>query len=238
MTALKLRHVALAALALVCAAAPAAPQNKIVIRFSSAAPPPDFLSKSMERFKEMVDKAAPDQFDIQLYPGGKLVRQGAEVPAIQRGNLEMSTMQAFEVVPQDLRRRIALRQTVDMVRVTMEFYEQVVPMLARSEEQATALTTGILRYSRDLAFEAASAYADAAWERAATADRSQAARGVRGMFLTVCLQTAAEGIRGCQARQRTAALKPTRGMLSTLQRSCSPASLGRLGDTELRSHGR
>src|ERR1700737_5644456 len=59
------------------------------------------------------------------------------------------TMQAFEVVPQDLTRRIALRQTVDMVRVTMEFFEEVVPMLARSEEQATALSTAILRDSRD-----------------------------------------------------------------------------------------
>ena len=40
------------------------------------------------------------------------------------------TAQAFEVVPQDLRRRIALRQSVEMVRVTMEFFEEVVPLLA------------------------------------------------------------------------------------------------------------
>ena len=71
------------------------------------------------------------------------------------------TAQAFEVVPQDLRRRIALRQSVEMVRVTMEFFEEVVPLLARSDEQLTALTAGILRYSRDLAFAAATAYADA-----------------------------------------------------------------------------
>jgi DNA-binding PucR family transcriptional regulator len=84
------------------------------------------------------------------------------------------TVQAFEVVPQDLTRRIALRQTVDMVRVTMEFFEEVVPLLARSEEQATALTTGILRYSRDLAFTAASAYADAAEARGAWDTRMEA----------------------------------------------------------------
>ncbi|PRC60116.1 PucR family transcriptional regulator, partial [Mycobacterium sp. ITM-2017-0098] len=53
------------------------------------------------------------------------------------------TAQAFEVVPQDVRRRIALRQSVEMVRVTMEFFEEVVPLLARSEEQLTALTAGI-----------------------------------------------------------------------------------------------
>lgn len=48
------------------------------------------------------------------------------------------TAQAFELVPQDLARRIALRHSVEMVRVTMEFFEEVVPLLARSEEQLTA----------------------------------------------------------------------------------------------------
>jgi DNA-binding PucR family transcriptional regulator len=84
------------------------------------------------------------------------------------------TVQAFELVPQDLTRRIALRQTVDMVRVTMEFFEEVVPMLARSPEQAAALTSSILRYSRDLAFTAASAYADAAEARGAWDARMEA----------------------------------------------------------------
>src|ERR1700694_2292293 len=84
------------------------------------------------------------------------------------------TVQAFEVVPQDLTRRIALRQTVEMVRITMEFFEEVVPLLAKSEEQLTALTAGILRYSRDLAFAAASAYADAAEARGAWDTRMEA----------------------------------------------------------------
>jgi DNA-binding PucR family transcriptional regulator len=84
------------------------------------------------------------------------------------------TAQAFEVVPQELTRRIALRQTVEMVRVTMEFFEEVVPLLARTEEQLAALTAGILRYSRDLAFAAASAYADAAEARGAWDTRMEA----------------------------------------------------------------
>jgi DNA-binding PucR family transcriptional regulator len=84
------------------------------------------------------------------------------------------TAQAFEVVPQELKRRIALRQTVEMVRVTMEFFEEVVPLLARTEEQLTALTAGILRYSRDLAFAAATAYADAAEARGAWDTRMEA----------------------------------------------------------------
>ncbi|MBY0441298.1 MAG: PucR family transcriptional regulator [Mycobacteriaceae bacterium] len=84
------------------------------------------------------------------------------------------TARAFELVPQDLTRRIALRDTVDMVRVTMEFFEEVVPLLARSDEQLTALTVGILKYSRDLAFTAASAYADAAEARGAWDSRMEA----------------------------------------------------------------
>jgi DNA-binding PucR family transcriptional regulator len=84
------------------------------------------------------------------------------------------TAKAFEVVPQDLTRRIALRQTVEMVRTTMEFFEEVVPLLARTDEQVTALTAGILRYSRDLAFAAATAYADAAEARGAWDTRIEA----------------------------------------------------------------
>jgi DNA-binding PucR family transcriptional regulator len=84
------------------------------------------------------------------------------------------TAQAFEVVPQELTRRIALRQTVEMVRVTMEFFEEAVPLLARSDDQLMALTAGILRYSRDLAFAAATAYADAAEARGAWDTRMEA----------------------------------------------------------------
>ncbi|MGO8963369.1 MAG: PucR family transcriptional regulator [Mycobacterium sp.] len=84
------------------------------------------------------------------------------------------TARAFELVPQDLARRIALRHSVDMVRVTMEFFEEAVPLLARDEEQLTALIVGILKYSRDLAFTAASAYADAAEARGSWDSRMEA----------------------------------------------------------------
>ncbi|CQD17596.1 regulator of polyketide synthase expression [Mycobacterium europaeum] len=84
------------------------------------------------------------------------------------------TAQAFELVPQDLARRIALRHSVDMVRVTMEFFEEVLPLVARSEDQLTALTVGVLKYSRDLAFTAASAYANAAEARGTWDSRMEA----------------------------------------------------------------
>ena len=74
-------------------------QAKIPLRFSTAAPPPDFLSRSMQQFKADLEKAAPE-FDVQLHYGSSLFRQGTEVPAMQRGNLEMSTMTTFEVAQQ------------------------------------------------------------------------------------------------------------------------------------------
>ncbi len=84
------------------------------------------------------------------------------------------TAEAFALVPQELTRHIALRQTVDMVRVSMEYFEVVVPSLARNDEQRIALTVGILRYSRNLAFAAAKAYADAAEARGAWDSRMEA----------------------------------------------------------------
>src|SRR2546423_9272140 len=80
-------------------AATGALAQKTVLRFSTAAPPPDFLSRSLGQFKAELEKAAPE-FDVQVYPGSQLFRQGTEVPAMQRGNLEMSTMTTFEVAQQ------------------------------------------------------------------------------------------------------------------------------------------
>jgi DNA-binding PucR family transcriptional regulator len=84
------------------------------------------------------------------------------------------TAQAFELKLQDLTRRMPLRHSVDMMRVTLEFFEEVAPVLARSDEELTALTVGILKYSRDLAFSAATAYADAAEARGSWDSRMEA----------------------------------------------------------------
>jgi tripartite ATP-independent transporter DctP family solute receptor len=73
--------------------------QKTVLRVSTAAPPPDFLSRSLQQFKVELEQAAPE-FEVQVYPGSQLFRQGTEVPAMQRGNLEMSTMTTFEVAQQ------------------------------------------------------------------------------------------------------------------------------------------
>lgn len=70
-----------------------------LLRVSTAAPPSDFLAKACETFKAEVEKAAPDM-KVETHPASTLFRQGTEVPALQRGTLEMSTMTTFEVAQQ------------------------------------------------------------------------------------------------------------------------------------------
>ncbi|WP_174552847.1 PucR family transcriptional regulator [Nocardia harenae] len=84
------------------------------------------------------------------------------------------SLDAFQVFPQDLARRLTLRQTVDMVRVAMEFFEQWLPALARNDRQLVALTEAVLRYGRELGFAAASVYASAAESRGAWDTRLEA----------------------------------------------------------------
>ncbi|MDG3013339.1 PucR family transcriptional regulator [Speluncibacter jeojiensis] len=86
----------------------------------------------------------------------------------------LSTVEAFRVVPQDLARRVTLRQTVDMVRVAMEFFEKWLPLLARNDQQLVALTEAVLRYGRELGFAAAAVYASAAESRGAWDTRLEA----------------------------------------------------------------
>ncbi|MDF0529966.1 helix-turn-helix domain-containing protein [Tsukamurella sp. 8F] len=84
------------------------------------------------------------------------------------------TVEAFQSVPQDLARRVSLLQTVEMVRVAMEFFEKWLPLLARNEEQLVALTEAVLRYGREIGFAAASIYASAAEARGAWDSRMEA----------------------------------------------------------------
>src|SRR5580704_4966692 len=74
-------------------------QAQTQIRISTAAPPSDFLAKALEQLKADVD-AASVGLDVSVHPASTLFKQGTEVPALQRGNLEMSTMTTFEVAQQ------------------------------------------------------------------------------------------------------------------------------------------
>jgi len=88
----------LAALLLAALAVPAWAAD-LPLRVSTAAPPADFLAKSLESFKSSIADAHVG-IAAEAYPASSLFKQGTEVPALQRGNLEMSTMTTFEVAQQ------------------------------------------------------------------------------------------------------------------------------------------
>ncbi|WP_161897613.1 PucR family transcriptional regulator [Gordonia spumicola] len=111
------------------------------------------------------------------------------------GNVKF-TVQAFQVVPQDLARRVTLLQTVEMVRVAMEFFEKWLPLLARNDVQLRALTESVLRYGREIGFAAAAIYASAAESRGAWDSRMEA----------LVVDAVVRGDEGAQLLSRAAAL--------------------------------
>ncbi len=74
-------------------------QNVTRLRVSTSVPPSDFMAKALEQFKQNLI-AANVGLNVEIYPASSLFKQGTEVPALQRGNLELSSMTAFEVAQQ------------------------------------------------------------------------------------------------------------------------------------------
>lgn len=84
------------------------------------------------------------------------------------------TAEAFRAAPRDLSRWVSLRQTIEMVRVAIDIFEQQLPDLAEDERERSLLTESILRYTREIAFAAATSYAAAAEARGAWDARLEA----------------------------------------------------------------
>lgn len=60
-----------------------------VIRISTPGPDGEWQSKGLQAFKDTLDKNNPGMFDVQIHYNGTLFAQGAEIEAMQRGNLEV-----------------------------------------------------------------------------------------------------------------------------------------------------
>ncbi len=72
-------------------------QSKVVLRISSPAVPDDWHAKMWTVFKDTLEKSAPGEFDVQINLNASLFKQGAESAAMARGNLELSTLSAFDI---------------------------------------------------------------------------------------------------------------------------------------------
>lgn len=90
-----------------------------------------------------------------------------------RKGLKLTT-ETFRSAPEELSRWISLRQTVGLVRLAIEVFEQQLPQFAADETERSALIEGILRYGREVAFAAANSYAAAAEARGAWDARLEA----------------------------------------------------------------
>ncbi|HEY6134096.1 MAG TPA: sialic acid TRAP transporter substrate-binding protein SiaP [Rubrivivax sp.] len=89
---------ATAALALAAGFSSAAlAQNKVLLRISTPAVPDDWHGKMWTVFKESLDKSAPGEFDVQINLNATLFKQGTEPAAMARGNLELSSISAFDI---------------------------------------------------------------------------------------------------------------------------------------------
>ena len=72
-------------------------QTKTVLRISTPAVPDDWHAKMWTVFKDNLEKAAPGEFDVQINLNASLFKQGTEPAAMARGNLELSSISAFDI---------------------------------------------------------------------------------------------------------------------------------------------
>ena len=80
----------------------------------------------------------------------------------------------FGTAPRELTRSVTLRQTVELVKTTIEVVEEGIGEIALGPVERVALREAVLRYSREIAFAAAQVYAQAAELRGAWDARLEA----------------------------------------------------------------
>ena len=85
------------ALALCGMAGQALAQAKIPMRISTPAVPDDWHAKMWTVFKDTLEKSNANQFDVQINLNASLFKQGTEPAAMARGNLELSSISAFDI---------------------------------------------------------------------------------------------------------------------------------------------
>lgn len=89
------------------------------------------------------------------------------------GSRPQLTGPVFGAAPRELARSVSLKQTVDLVRATIDVVEERAHTLAAPGEEQ-ALREGVLRFSREIAFAAAQVYATLAENRGAWDARLEA----------------------------------------------------------------
>jgi tripartite ATP-independent transporter DctP family solute receptor len=84
--------------ALVLVTAAASFGAPIVLRISTTSVAADWHTKALSAFKDAVEKAAPGQFDVQIYAGSSLIPANAEFGAMQRNSIQLCYKSAQDLV--------------------------------------------------------------------------------------------------------------------------------------------
>ena len=92
------RRLAFTFVSAMLASAPALAQTEI--RVSTAAPANAPLTDAFNMIKARLEAKFPGVIRVSVHPASALFRQGTELPAMQRGNLEMASPVTFEIEAQ------------------------------------------------------------------------------------------------------------------------------------------
>ena len=139
------------------------------LRGASAAMTTAALAQITRRYPWFSDLDADNRSSVTL-----VVRAGVDgfVDWFAGGTTGVEQRNIFAAAPRSLTRRLALQQTVDLIRTTVETVEQQIATLPRSDRPTLGLA--VLHYSREIAFDAAEVYARAAETRGAWDARLEA----------------------------------------------------------------
>ena len=62
-------------------------------------PEEEILGQSMHVMKTYMERALPESFSVQIYGGSSLFQQAQQIPAMQRGNLDIGFVNMFDIAP-------------------------------------------------------------------------------------------------------------------------------------------
>lgn len=79
------------------AATVAAAAEPVVLKWAGPAPANDSQVLAVELMGAYLERAAPGEFTIEVYPAGTLVKQAGVLPSLQTGAIELAYVNAFDV---------------------------------------------------------------------------------------------------------------------------------------------
>jgi TRAP-type transport system periplasmic protein len=95
-TRVALGATALLSMQLALAPANADPRD---VSIAFVVPEAEILGQSMHVMKTYMERALPDSFSVEIYGGSSLFQQAQQIPAMQRGNLEIGFVNMFDIAP-------------------------------------------------------------------------------------------------------------------------------------------